>query len=137
MTRDELLKAYAAGRRDFAGAVLGDANLTGANLRAAVLYGADLRRADLARADLYVADLRRADLRGAALNWESHEFLAEVLRQAAGKCPQRRALAGLVLTSLDWCWDDFLRLDVPQKMWALKTLRKLSTPANPMPGAKH
>ncbi len=77
MTRDELLAAYAAGRRDFTDANLRGANLRGANLRGANLrganlygadlYGADLEGANLRGADLYGADLRSANLRGANL----------------------------------------------------------------------
>jgi hypothetical protein len=63
MTRDELLTAYAAGRRDFT-----SANLSGANLRSANLRSADLRSANLSGADLYGADLRSADLRSANLS---------------------------------------------------------------------
>ena len=92
MTRDELLIAYADGKRvfqcadlrratlcyaDLAGADLRyanlcDANLAGANLRCANLRGAnlcgaDLRAADLAGADLAGADLCDANLRCADL----------------------------------------------------------------------
>ena len=42
MTRDEIIQAYAFGKRDFTGADLRDANLRDANLRRAVLIGADL-----------------------------------------------------------------------------------------------
>ena len=67
MTRDELLTAYAEGKRDFRGADLGGADLGGADLRGADLGGADLRGADLRSADLRSADLRGANLRGANL----------------------------------------------------------------------
>ena len=77
-----LLKEYAAGRRDFSGADLYDAdlegaNLGGANLSGANLYGADLSWANLSganltwaslsRANLFEADLTGADLRDANL----------------------------------------------------------------------
>ena len=87
MTRDELLIAYADGKRvfqcadlrratlcyaDLAGADLRyanlcDANLAGANLRYANLAGANLRCANLRGANLCGADLRAADLAGADL----------------------------------------------------------------------
>ncbi|MHB1310616.1 MAG: pentapeptide repeat-containing protein [Gemmatimonadaceae bacterium] len=67
MTRDELLTAYASGRRDFRGADLRGANLIGADLRGADLSGADLSGADLRGADLSGADLSGADLSGADL----------------------------------------------------------------------
>jgi uncharacterized protein YjbI with pentapeptide repeats len=78
MTACELLAAYAAGKRDFSGAILigadlrnadlysadlSDADLTGANL-----YGAKLGFANLSDADLSGADLFHADLRGAYLS---------------------------------------------------------------------
>jgi len=79
MTRDELLKAHAAGRRDFRGADLGWANLKGADLAGTDLKGADLvevnlRGANLEGATLEGADLGWADLRGASL---AGAYLAE------------------------------------------------------------
>ena len=67
MTRDELLAAYAAGKRNFRGAYLGGADLAGAYLGGAYLRGADLAGADLAGADLRWAYLGGADLAGAYL----------------------------------------------------------------------
>jgi pentapeptide repeat protein len=77
MTPTELLTAYEAGQRDFHGADLSRAyltgayltgvNLIGADLRRANLIGADLRRADMRGANLIGADLRRANLIGADL----------------------------------------------------------------------
>ena len=67
MTRDELLAAYAAGKRNFRGAYLGGADLAGADLRGAYLGGADLAGADLGGADLRWAYLGGADLGGADL----------------------------------------------------------------------
>jgi len=68
----ELLAAYAAGERDFRGAVLRHANLCSANLESANLYStnlysADLRHANLESADLYSADLTCANLESANL----------------------------------------------------------------------
>ena len=102
MTRDEMLAAYAAGRRDFRRVDLTDANLICADLRRvdlsrAILSGADLREADLREgilsrsilsgADLSRADLRRADLSGADLRKTilNKAFLSGTdLREAAG-----------------------------------------------------
>ena len=105
------------------GADLVGADLVGADLRGAYLRDADLVGADLTRANLRGADLRWADLRGAYLNWNSHDLIAELLRQAAGESWQRRALAGLILVSRDWCWKDFLALEHPEQEWALDVLR--------------
>ena len=69
------------------------------------------------------ANLFGADLSGAAINWNSHDLIAELLRQAAGESWQRRALAGLILVSRDWCWKEFLALEHPEQEWALDVLR--------------
>jgi uncharacterized protein YjbI with pentapeptide repeats len=58
MTAEELLRRYAAGERNFAGARLSNS----------CLREADLRNCDLRGADLSGADLRRTDLRGVKLN---------------------------------------------------------------------
>jgi hypothetical protein len=105
------------------------ANLHGADLRWANLHGADLRwanlhGADLRWANLYLADLRGADLYGATINWMSHPLCAEILRVAAGDSVPRRMLAGLVLVSLDWCWDRLLTVRSKERRWALTTLAR-------------
>ena len=125
---------YAANLRgaDLTGADLYAANLRGANLRGAnlyradlagaSLYGADLREADLRRASLYGADFTGADFTGAKLNWDSHDLIAEILRQAAGANMDRRGLAGLILMSRDRCWDYWLKIKHREKQWALDVL---------------
>ena len=67
MTRDELLKRYANGDRDFRGANLYRANLSGANLTRANLTRANLTRANLTDANLTRANLTRANLTDANL----------------------------------------------------------------------
>ena len=77
MTRDELLKKYGDGERDFrctnlsgahlSGAHLSRAHLRGADLSGAHLRGTNLSDADLSGAHLSGAHLRGADLRGAHL----------------------------------------------------------------------
>jgi uncharacterized protein YjbI with pentapeptide repeats len=106
---------------------LTEANLTGANLDRANLREAYLREANLTGANLTGANLTgaylyEANLDGAVINWQSHDLIAEILRQAAGDNVQRRMVAGLVLVSRDWCWDKFLALDMPERAWALDTL---------------
>jgi len=108
-------------------AYLRGANLRGANFRDAYLRGADLTGADLTGAYLTGAYLTGADLRGAylwgaTLNWRSHDLLADLLRRAAGGDIDKLRLAGLVLISRDWCWEQFLALDDPLRDWALDTL---------------
>lgn len=97
LSEAELYRAY------LSCANLCGANLSGADLRCASIGGADLSGANLIDADLRGANLRGAYLRDAQLNWQSHDILAEILRDAG-----HRRIAGLVLISLDWCWDDFL-----------------------------
>ncbi|MBN3896918.1 MAG: pentapeptide repeat-containing protein [Nostoc sp.] len=72
-----LVESYAAGKRDFSKAELGNADLQGINLKGsdlsyadlseANLNGANLRGTDLSFADLSQANLRDTDLRGALL----------------------------------------------------------------------
>ncbi|MDZ8222299.1 pentapeptide repeat-containing protein [Nostoc sp. ChiVER01] len=72
-----LVESYAAGKRDFSKAELGNADLQGINLKGsdlsyadlneANLSGANLRGTDLSFADLGQANLKDANLRGALL----------------------------------------------------------------------
>ena len=84
----------------------------------------DLRGADLSGADLSGADLRGADLSGASLNWQSHALIAEILFRKAGDDIARRMVAGLVLISRDWCWNQFLAADIALELreWTLTKL---------------
>jgi uncharacterized protein YjbI with pentapeptide repeats len=76
-TAATLVESYAAGKRDFSKAELGNADLQSINLKGsdlsytdlseANLSGANLRGTDLSFADLNQANLRDADLRGALL----------------------------------------------------------------------
>ena len=148
----DLLRRYAAGERDFIraalrgatlygadlyGANLYGADLYGANLSSADLYGADLSSADLSSADLSGADLRRAVLSGATLSGtknppvSSHDFLAEVLRQAAGADYERRSVAGLALVSRDWCWEQFGA--AAQAHWSPKLRAWIAETLSPWP----
>lgn len=82
------------------------------------LKGADLRGAYLRGADLMNADLRGADLRDAKINWNSHDLLAEIALRAAGDDLRQRMVAGLILISRDWCWNEFVAvLDDNAKNW--------------------
>ncbi len=134
--RGAYLRGADLGGADLRGAYLRGADLRGAdlgaaNLSAAALGGADLRGAYLRGADLRGADLRAAALGGAYLSWQSHPLLGEILRRAAGTdtadddvC-QRRAFAGLVAMSTDWCWDTWrgLRPRYPDvTTWAIGVL---------------
>ena len=62
MTAQELLAAYAAGERNFSGALLSGANLSGADLSGADFSGADLYGANLIGANLSGANLMLANL---------------------------------------------------------------------------
>jgi uncharacterized protein YjbI with pentapeptide repeats len=68
MTRDELLKKYNEGRRDFSGADLRNANLSNSYLRNAILSNANLSGVDLSGACLSYAYLSYADLSNANLS---------------------------------------------------------------------
>lgn len=108
-----------------AGADLAGADLAGAYLAHANLAHANLARADLASAYLAHADLAHANLARAKINWTSHDLLSELLRRAAGNDLQKRSLAGLPLVSRDWCWNQFIALQLPEELraWAIDTLR--------------
>ena len=120
---------------DLSGANLSGADLSGANLSRANLRGADLRGADLGGAFLSGAFLHGADLTGAVVSWQSHDMIAEILRRAAADNPARRMLAGLILISRDWCWDEFLALDIDSELrrWALDELRQWVRPGDNAP----
>jgi hypothetical protein len=133
------------GGADLRGADLQGANLRGADLFGADLAGADLTGADLTRASLHGANLRGADLRsgihyradfgsaflhGAHLPWQSHDLLAAILHKAAGSDREKRKVAGLVLVSRDWCWNNFMTLDDPLTGWALDVLARFVHPAD-------
>ena len=122
LSRANLGGAYLS-RAYLTGAYLGGANLSRANLGGANLREAYLGGANLSRAYLGGANLREAYLGGATINWTSHDLVAEILRQAAMNMWRRRALAGLILVSRDWCWGEFLALEHPEQEWALDVLR--------------
>jgi uncharacterized protein YjbI with pentapeptide repeats len=107
---------------DLRDADLRGAYLRGADLRDADLSGADLRDADLRDAYLRGADLRGADLRGAKINWNSHSLLTEILLRAAGEDIAKRMVAGLILVSRDWYWDEVLDIKHELMPWAIATL---------------
>ena len=118
---------------DLRGADLRCANLRGADLRYAKLRGATLRDADLCDANLHHADLRCADLhhadlrdaslRDAKINWNSHELIAEILRREAEEDIEKLQIPGLIILLKDRCWDYFLKLEHPQKKWAIQVLK--------------
>lgn len=86
MARDELLAAYAEGRRKFICANLAEADLTGANLRDADLRGADLQGAILLGANLRCANLRGANLAKADL-WDVSGNMNEIKSMQLDKWP--------------------------------------------------
>jgi hypothetical protein len=70
------------------------------------------------------------------LSWESHDLLAEILRRAAGLDLAKRKIAGLVLVSRDWCWEEFGQLlaDDPEgAAWVRSVLVPLGTEKSPVP----
>ena len=109
----------------FNGADLSDVDFTGANLAGADFTRADLSYAILCGANLESAHLFCANLTNAslleALNppLSSHEFIAEVLRQHIEDNLERRAVAGLVLVSRDWCWKQFG--EIAREQWSAET----------------
>ncbi len=84
---------------------------------------ADLRAADLRAANLCDANLRDANLRDAKINWNSHNLIAEILRQNAREDIEKLQIPGLIRLLNDKCWEYFLKLDHPQKGWAIQVLK--------------
>jgi uncharacterized protein YjbI with pentapeptide repeats len=114
------------------GARLIEANLCEADLNHAELTCADLSGADLRGANLHGAIFDRTDLRGVRVNWRSHNLIGAILRNAAGSdandrtVRQRRAFAGLVATSTDWCWSVWVQMAEWHRVeaeWAISVLR--------------
>ena len=105
-------------------AVQNGANLNWANLYGANLCSANLCGAKLNWASFYGANLDGASFDGANLNWQSHALIAEILRRNAGDDVKKRMVAGMILISRDWRWDDFLSLKIDRSLrkWALTTL---------------
>ena len=113
MTRNDLLKRYAAGERDFHGA-----DLRWADLRRADLCWADLRCANLRGANLRGANLRWADLRGASLseaNLRGADLYEANLREASLCCANLRGanLRGANLREADLGEADLRGADLP------------------------
>ncbi|MDZ7964838.1 MAG: pentapeptide repeat-containing protein [Nostoc sp. DedSLP03] len=74
MNRDELLKRYAAGERDFSGVDLGRANLYGIDLSSANLSRANISYAKLSDANLQSTDLCQADLSDTDLSYANLSY---------------------------------------------------------------
>lgn len=79
------------------------------------------------------SDLSWSNLSGSNLSWSSHDLLAEVLRRAAGDNIQHRMIAGLLLVSREWCWDEFLAVEGVDNEWALRELAKWIQPSDSHP----
>ena len=109
---------------DLSGANLCGANLCGSDLYGANLYGANLRDADLYGANLYGANLRGSDLSFTKINWDSHDLIAEILRREAEEDIEKLRVPGLIMMLRNKCWDYFLKLEHPQKKWAIEVLKK-------------
>jgi hypothetical protein len=118
MTRDELLSAYAAGRRNFGGVGLRGVDLSGARLDESDLRCVDLGGARLDRAELRCARLDGADLRGASLDGASLDGASLSGASLSGASLSGASLSGASLSgaslsgaSLDGASLDGARLD--------------------------
>jgi hypothetical protein len=95
-----------------------------ADLRSADLSSADLSSADLSSANLRSADLSYADLdKNTILSWSSHDLIAHLLFSSAKEDASKRMLAGLILISKDWCWEQFFKIETPERAWAIEVLK--------------
>lgn len=121
---------------NLAGAKLAQARLCGSNLAGANFFGAIIYNADFSFTNLAGANFDRTNLGGANFcranlkctnldvdvpPTKSHDFIAEILLRENHK--YSREVAGLILVSMDWCWNDFLNyFDKNKIAWARKVL---------------
>src|SRR5579863_10460687 len=115
---------------DLCNADLSNANLYNANLRYADLRNADLRYADLSYANFY-----NANLYNVIINWNSHDLLAEILRQNAVNDKQRM-LAGFIIMSRNLCWKELFSTKaaiLSEKKWVIEVFKKYETEGNRIP----
>ncbi len=112
MNKEELLAAYAAGRRDFVGVDLPGAWLQHVDLRGADLRGGDLAGVDLFNANLTGANLAGANLRGAELTGAN--LTGTDLRDAIlmGADLRGAELTGANLTGTNLCRADLSGADL-------------------------
>jgi hypothetical protein len=101
-----------------------ETNLSGANLHDAYcgygsFIGADFKGAYLVGTNFHHAELWCADFTGASVPSDSHDVLAEILRQAANNDTGKLLFAGIVLLERQWCWRTFLkrRAEFPRHVW--------------------
>ena len=125
---ENIIEACQKNKDKLAFADLERAHLERANLEHANLEHAHLERAHLEFAHLEHVNLERAHLEHANLNWQSHQLLSQILLNNSGDNLQKIQFAGLVRISfqLNWCWDDFKKLELPQKIkqWAIEVFKK-------------
>jgi hypothetical protein len=107
----------------FDGASFDGASFDGASFYGASFYGARFDGASFDGASFDGASFDGASFYGAKLSWSSHDILSEILRLAAQGNVERRKVAGLILVSRDWCWEEFLGLaSDPHFAWAMDVL---------------
>jgi len=125
---DAVFKGGDLSGADLSHADLRFADLRGCGLRKTKFVGADLRWAIFEGANLAETNLTRARLKGAVLhditvNWTDRTLVSEILWRAAGENANRLMVAALIGRQADWCWDKFLALASPERLWALQELR--------------
>jgi hypothetical protein len=123
----------------FEGAQLTDTTFDTCTLRYANFEGCDLRRATFIDCALQGANFNRAKI-----NWSCHALVAQIIENAAherfrdfgdGPDADRRALfierlqvSGAIRTATGYCWSNFMRVEHPQKEWALGVLAAFVQP---------
>jgi hypothetical protein len=117
-------------KSSFVSCSLCDVDFTGADL-----YAARFRFSDLSAFGATEWQEARANLAADKIPWRSMEFLAEVLRRAAGRDRRKLHLAKL-------CWAsrhvaEFARIEHPDTAWAMSTLGSLvKVPRHAKSGAR-
>lgn len=116
----------------FIHARLREANFYKANCAHADFLKADLTGANFTQCDLDGANFYKARLEGIKLNWNARALIAEILRQNSSTMEQH-TLTAQVAHFTNWCWDDFLKHNLPGTEWALRTLAKFIKPEDGHP----
>jgi uncharacterized protein YjbI with pentapeptide repeats len=104
-------------------------DFTNANIRDCCFRKADLERSNFSGAKLQACNTAGAYvyntvLEGTMLPETSHEFMAEVLRQAAGDDIEKVKVAAYIAFNENKCWSDFLAINDPLKDWAVSVVKK-------------
>src|SRR5579863_6278413 len=84
---------------------------------------------------ILAANFYNANLYNVIINWNSHDLLAEILRQNAVNDKQRM-LAGFSIMSRNLCWKELFSTKaaiLSEKKWVIEVFKKYETEGNRIP----